>query len=294
VPGGHVFTLSTGMKVAVSVLPGLRRFYEKLFSDWPPHAILTHLDGSLEAASYACEHDINCVHFVRDADHPYNFAPLMAPWIDRKRLRVVANSIYIHDMLAARYATASTVVYPEPFPCDCNVSRRPQSARLRVLYVNPHVSKGAQLALRIMKALPNLEFHVVEGWCPHAQEPFAHLRNVVVHQHAPCLCKLYQSSDVVLVPSLRPEAFSRVAVEGMQHGLVVLAARHTGLIESVGNGGILVEQDGRLEPWIDELRRLSKDRDYWAAYSQKGRIQWQALYRRPPTDVLLEVLNASD
>ena len=37
---------------------------------------------------------------------------------------------------------------------------------------------------------------------------------------------LYSNLDILVVPSLKPEPFGLVAVEGMYYGLAVLAAEH--------------------------------------------------------------------
>ncbi len=47
---------------------------------------------------------------------------------------------------------------------------------------------------------------------------------------------IWQASDVVLVPSLEPEPFGRVAIEAMAHGRPVIAAAHGGLVEIVEDG----------------------------------------------------------
>ncbi|MGQ3051433.1 MAG: glycosyltransferase family 4 protein [Roseateles sp.] len=47
---------------------------------------------------------------------------------------------------------------------------------------------------------------------------------------------IWQASDVVLVPSLEPEPFGRVAIEAMAHARPVIAAGHGGLVEIVEDG----------------------------------------------------------
>lgn len=46
---------------------------------------------------------------------------------------------------------------------------------------------------------------------------------------------IWQAADVVLVPSLEPEPFGRVAIEGMSHARPVIAAAHGGLVEIVAD-----------------------------------------------------------
>lgn len=47
---------------------------------------------------------------------------------------------------------------------------------------------------------------------------------------------IWQAADVVLVPSLEPEPFGRVAIEAMSHARPVIAAGHGGLVEIVEDG----------------------------------------------------------
>lgn len=59
----------------------------------------------------------------------------------------------------------------------------------------------------------------------------------------------YQYSDIVVVPSKKPEPFGRVAIEGMAFGKAVIAAKHGGLVEIVVDKatGLLFEPNDKNE-----------------------------------------------
>lgn len=68
----------------------------------------------------------------------------------------------------------------------------------------------------------------------------AHIR---IDSFSEDIVNYYLAADILIVPSLKPEPFGRVAIEGMAYGVPVIAANHGGLQEIVVNGvtGLLVE-----------------------------------------------------
>lgn len=119
--------------------------------------------------------------------------------------------------------------------------------------------KGHELLIEAMEMLPSaqrqrLSVRIVgeafEG------QPFkerliakiegAGLRSVEVLPFAPDLAVHYLWSDVVVVPSTRPEPFGRVAIEAFSFARPVLAANHGGLTEIVShetNGWLFAPRD---------------------------------------------------
>ena len=69
---------------------------------------------------------------------------------------------------------------------------------------------------------------------------------------------IWQASDVVLVPSLEPEPFGRVAIEAMAHARPVIAAGHGGLMEIVEDGRTgLLFQPRDAEALAQAMERLT-------------------------------------
>ncbi len=72
--------------------------------------------------------------------------------------------------------------------------------------------------------------------------------------HARDMASAYAAADVVVCPSLDPEAFGRTAAEAQAMGRPVIASRHGGAMEVVAPdiAGWLAEP-GQVEPWRDAL-----------------------------------------
>ena len=90
----------------------------------------------------------------------------------------------------------------------------------------------------------------------------------------------YALADIVIVPSTRPEAFGRVAIEAASMERPVIAADHGGVRETVLDG-----QSGRLVPPGDAaalagalVEMLSMSRDDRAAMGKCGRAHVEARY----------------
>ena len=85
----------------------------------------------------------------------------------------------------------------------------------------------------------------------------------------------YSVSDVVLVPSTRPEAFGRTVVEAGAMGKIVLASDHGGARETVDDGvsGFLLAP-GDANAWAEQLRRVMN-----LSLDSKKTLENQALSR---------------
>lgn len=68
--------------------------------------------------------------------------------------------------------------------------------------------------------------------------------NVAIHENTPDIVTLYKLADIVVCPSLRPEAFGRVVVEAGAMGVPVVATNHGGASETVihGKTGLLINE----------------------------------------------------
>jgi len=83
---------------------------------------------------------------------------------------------------------------------------------------------------------------------------------------------VYEASDVVVQPSVQPESFGYVALEGMLAGKPVVAARSGGLADLVldGETGILVEP-GSANELASAVTRIAEDPAYATELGQRGR-----------------------
>lgn len=81
----------------------------------------------------------------------------------------------------------------------------------------------------------------------------------------------YQHSDIVVVPSKRPEPFGRVAIEGMACAKPIIAARHGGLVEIVEENvtGLLFTPNSKNE-LTSCLLQLTSDLDKRSRLGKSG------------------------
>lgn len=86
----------------------------------------------------------------------------------------------------------------------------------------------------------------------------------------------YEWSDIVIIPSIKPEPFGRVAIEAMSASRCVVAANHGGLTEIVQDkmNGILFEPNN-INNLADMLHQLIASPDLIQKYSQQGLITFQ-------------------
>jgi len=87
---------------------------------------------------------------------------------------------------------------------------------------------------------------------------------------------LLQWSDIVVVPSRKPEPFGRVAIEGMAWARPVIAARHGGLVEIIedGQGGVLFEPNDAVA-LRDAILRFAISPDLVASYGVAARKRFE-------------------
>lgn len=149
-------------------------------------------------------------------------------------------------------------------------------------FVNPQPPKGAAVFARIARELqarrPEIPLLVVEGRggvgrLGHVSLDLSGVENVHRMPNTADPRAFYGVSRVVLVPSLAPETFGRVAAEALMNGLPVLASDRGALPETLGDAGLVLPLPARLgagpgvspptaeevAPWIAALERLWDD-----------------------------------
>jgi len=125
-------------------------------------------------------------------------------------------------------------------------------SRLHVLLIGRFNSwKGQELLLRAVALMPAdrrslLSARLVGGFFGDQEHFAARIRRVIaeeglaeiveMHPFAPDPYEQYGWSDLVVVPSIKPEPFGLVAIEAMAAGRSVVAADHGGLSEIVVDG----------------------------------------------------------
>jgi glycosyltransferase involved in cell wall biosynthesis len=89
----------------------------------------------------------------------------------------------------------------------------------------------------------------------------------------------YEWADVVVVPSIVPESFGRVAIEAMSAGCCVLAAAHGGLLEIVRHRKTgLFFQPGDTDSLAGAVQWLIENPDSVRTFGNQGKIRFNACF----------------
>lgn len=167
-----------------------------------------------------------------------------------------------------------------------------------VTMINPAPQKGGlffiNLAAQAAVMAPDIKFRAVESrWRREKWEalgvPAVDLDRIEWHPHTHDMASVYSDAALLLVPSLWEEASGRVIVEAMLAGVPVLAMRNGGIVEQVGEGGILFD----LPEALAANHLATPDTSDLVRWSQfiKVLMENDALYARVVSQALQEVEN---
>jgi glycosyltransferase involved in cell wall biosynthesis len=178
-----------------------------------------------------------------------------------------------------------------PPPLDWEQVRCPAVEGRYVTFVNPQPDKGvflfARLATELARRRPDVPLLVVEGrggvgWLKATGLDCDDLDNLYLMSTTPDARDFYRVSRLVLMPSLWPETFGRVAAEAMVNGIPVLASRRGGLPEVLERAGFLFDvpacytpesralpTPAEVAPWVETILRLWDDAAYYQDQSRR-------------------------
>lgn len=176
-------------------------------------------------------------------------------------LRAVANSNFTANAFTSRFGIEAEVLPPSLDRSRYYVppiNRRPKY----VLFVNPHPSKGLKTAVALARSNPDIPFLFLKSWRLDRQHEsllaneIRGLENVEVREPVDDMRSVYAETRLVLVPSVWGEAWCRVVSEAQVSGIPAIASMTGGLPESVGEGGLLLEDVNDMNAWSMALRKL--------------------------------------
>lgn len=170
--------------------------------------------------------------------------------------------------------------------------------------------KGQELLIKAFQKLKLSHENIklcIAGGPPQGRDEYAqHLKNLVselnIENDVKMLgftnntSELYINSDLVVVPSLKPEPFGRVAIEAMSYGRPVVAARHGGLVEIIkdNEGGLLFEPNST-DDLVKKISLFVENKEFLSAQSIKAEECYKdrftvAIYQSKFLNVLSELI----
>lgn len=180
--------------------------------------------------------------------------------------RVFANSPFLRDRLGSRSCVAVDVLYPEFLPDDFLLPAPPRGRAITA--VAGHRYKGSDVLRELARAFPDERFVVVGDADPACRTELERLPNVALPgRRAPR--SFLRASKIVLMPSLWPEPFGRVAVEAMANGIPTLASATGGLAAVAGEEhGVTDFADPHA--WVERVGELLESKEARARLGESG------------------------
>jgi len=199
----------------------------------------------------------------------------------------VANSQFTAKKYHGAFGTSSVIIYP----FIATEKYRTKTTRENVTFVNPHSRKGLEIALKIARLCPDIPFSFVEGWTLSPEQhqklmdELRSLPNVTFFPSQEDMAKVYGKCRILLVPSIAEETYGRVVTEAQISGIPVVASNRGALPESVGPGGILLDPESPIDNWVEAIRKLWQDDNYYAEFSAAALAHAQ----RPEMDFSFQI-----
>lgn len=186
----------------------------------------------------------------------------------------IANSRFTQTRAKREFGVDARVIYPIVDATKYRIL--PQGSHC--VFINPHPSKGIDIALGVAAACPDIPVLIVEAWTLDGPEIVANrnraaaLPNVTWLSRTEDMRRVYSMARLMLVPSRWEEAFGRVVAEAQVSGIPSVASAIGGLPEAVGSGGLLLPHDAPVADWAAAVRRV------WDTPAEHARLASAALY----------------
>lgn len=119
--------------------------------------------------------------------------------------------------------------------------------------------KGVETFISLSKLYPNREFWVVGNYDPAVGGyDFTKLDNVKYTGWIKPE-EIYSNCKYMLIPTVGPEGFSRVAIEAMANNIIPIGTTLGGAIDAIGNGGLLIDDHLNPNAWKNAIDMLDND-----------------------------------
>jgi len=170
---------------------------------------------------------------------------------------IIANSKFMAETLRKFGITSTPIETVYPFITLSSYRVRDKDAPGKyITYINPSYLKGIEIFHEIIKKLPQKKFIVVGKGI----EKLKNISNVTCFDWCDDVRDIYKKTSIVLFPSIWDEPFGRVSIEAGINGIPTIASNRGGLSESVGKGGILIDNPYDINAWLSAIQKIESNR----------------------------------
>jgi len=170
---------------------------------------------------------------------------------------IIANSKFMAEILRKFGITSTPIETVYPFITLSSYRVRDKDTPGKyITYINPSYLKGIEIFHEIIKKLPQKKFIVVGKGI----EKLKNISNVTCFDWCDDVRDIYKKTSIVLFPSIWDEPFGRVSIEAGINGIPTIASNRGGLSESVGKGGILIDNPYDINAWLSAIQKIESNR----------------------------------
>ena len=242
----------------------LKPAFERRIQEIAPDILLGDFSASDSLFKFALSLGVTCIKTVRSLpvlDHP-SIVPL--------DLNVIGNSPYSSRVASATFNTK--VEYVQPY-IDRSQYKVQRKSGTYITFINPTEQKGLPIAVEIARKMPEHRFQFVMGkWSGFSEKKLQlkvsearRLDNVDIVRHMHDMREVYAVMRLLIVPSQFVETFGRVIVEAQLNGIPVVGADVGGIRETLGKGGILIEDRSRPQSYVSAIKKILDNEEHFSA-----------------------------
>ncbi len=196
-----------------------------------------------------------------------------------KYCNLIAISEYVKELLAQQ-GLKSTVI---PNALDVgryyqNQSKSSLLGKVKVLYLGSLTTyKGPQVVLKALQGLQNYHCDLYgDGPLQEELQKMIKDNNLAAEIHKPVpytkIPELYASADIIVLPSIWPEPFGRIAIEAMAAGKPVIGSDIGAIKELIADGAGILVKPGDVDGFHNAIAELITDRKKREKMGELGRI----------------------
>ena len=252
----------------VRLLPDFGAALRQMIVDFGPDIVWSQLEGAFDALAMARDLGVQGLLYVHDAEDD----PAVLRRTAALGCHVVCSSAFLARKVSAVIGRPAHVVYPASDWCFGTVG----DPAGFVTMVNPHAVKGLDTFLEVARRMPQQRFLLQESWklgdaaLSDLQVRLAALPNVHFRHRVADMRAVYAQTRLLIAPSVWQEGFGMVAVEAQSCGIPVIASARGGLPESVGDGGLLVDDYRNPDAWVTAIGSVIGDEPAYRSWSARA------------------------